>query len=852
MQKIFFLLLFFLLGFFGKSQKIQVFVKNEKGENLDNINVQLLKDQKIIDFQKTDGKGGALFENTGKNSFQLKFTSIYYKTKILNTEAQDNPVLHVVLEPQITDIAEVEIKSRPKIAFLRNDTISFNVKAIKDGTERTTEDLIRKIPGLDINDSGKVTYKGNTVGQVLVEGNDFFGKNHKLSTQNISSEMIEGIDFLKNFTTIAGNTSTALNLKIKDEFKGKINGNVEGGYGTADSYIFHANLFKLGKSGNLAFVGDANSIAKNPINDVDFYEMNSNEDLEHGTNIEVPSFLNNDGLVESKANQLGALQYSKSNDKFSITAFSVINNAQLKKLSSTSRTAFEGQPQDFNFFENKKESNDGFLGIAQIKIKKVFDDKSFLFLNSGYNPTEDNFTQTIERYSTNNQKFDIRNKIQNSSFNNNLSWNKALNNFNVVLALKTTNESYKEYLGINSDKDLFLINNTALTQYNQINSRLYAIDFQLKNNNRWLNFNIASGAYYRRDNSELSTLENTLTENRNLKIDHYINRLELNRKIWKFNISTSVGSHLLDINDKKRSYFENSFKVKFLPTSKVNTEYEFEYKTKYREPELKLLFYNPFFTKYLTYSQNISVVPDAITRTDNYKLTWSKFNISNGNIMFLILSYDRTKPNFTTNVINYGTFSAIENRLGDFNERWFLFFSHNQKLNKSLTLKSKLLATSYKNNNFIDYRPNTSTSKTIEWSQKISSNFKNIPVQFDFGYSLNRSLFNQSFYATNTELDNTKFSLGLRTNIKKEWICNVLGEYLIQKSVNNSLQNFLLGGQFSYRKEKSRLEYNVLFSNILNLNSFNYINSFAGQAGTEEQSMTALHGYILGGLKIHF
>ncbi|HEX7869245.1 MAG TPA: hypothetical protein VF455_03950, partial [Chryseobacterium sp.] len=215
--------------------------------------------------------------------------------------------------------------------------------------------------------------------------------------------MIDGIDFFKNYTTMSGGSSTALNLKLKEEFRGKINGNFEGNYGTKNSYLFHTNLFKFGKSGNLAFIGDANSVAKNPINDVDFYEMNSQDDVESGTNIEVPSFLNNDGLVKSKENQLGALQYSKNTDKISVTAFSVFNNAQLKKQSSTQRIAFAGQPQDFNFFERKGESNRGYLGTSQIKIKKVFDDKSFLYFNSGYTPTEDNFDQSIERISSDSQ-----------------------------------------------------------------------------------------------------------------------------------------------------------------------------------------------------------------------------------------------------------------------------------------------------------------------------------------------------------------------------------------------------------------------------------------------------------------
>ena len=101
-------------------------------------------------------------------------------------------------------------------------------------------------------------------------------------------------------------------------------------------------------------------------------------------------------------------------------------------------------------------------------------------------------------------------------------------------------------------------------------------------------------------------------------------------------------------------------------------------------------------------------------------------------------------------------------------------------------------------------------------------------------------------------MENIKLSLSLRTNLKKEWLANLLGEYLIQKTQKNTLKNFLLGGQVSYRKQNSIFEYNMLFNNILNLNSFKYINNSINQLGTEESSITALHGYITAGLKFHF
>ena len=148
-----------------------------------------------------------------------------------------------------------------------------------------------------------------------------------------------------------------------------------------------------------------------------------------------------------------------------------------------------------------------------------------------------------------------------------------------------------------------------------------------------------------------------------------------------------------------------------------------------------------------------------------------------------------------------------------------------------------------KNQNFIQNKENISKIKNFDINQKLSSNFKNFWGQFDFS---------QSLFNSNSSQHNTKLFLGLRTNIKKEIIANVLGEYLVQKTVQTKLSNFLLGGQISYRKEKSKFEYNNIFNNVLNLNSFDYITNSATEFGYEQSQVSALKGYIIGGLKFNF
>lgn len=853
-MKKYIVVIFLLLINLCFSQQIKIKVR-DSDKVLSDINVQLQKSGKTLDFKKTDDFGNCTFVIAESGVFTVKFTSMLYKAKTVEINSSENREFTIQLEKQITEIEEVEIKSRPDIAKIKGDTIAFNIKSVKDGTERTAEDIIKKLPGLDINENGKVSFKGNVIGQVLVEGNEFFGKNHKMATQNLSAEMIEGIDVWQNFTTMNGSRSTALNLKLKEEFKGKINGNIEGNYGTGNSYFGHSNLFKFNKFGNLAFIADANNIARDPISFMDFYDMNSQEDesgSENSSKIDIPSFLNNDGKVKSKANQFGAFQYSKSTKSFSISAFSIFNNAQLEKLSSTKRFFFDSQYEDQNFTESKSENNRGLIGTAQVKMRKTFNNKSFLYYNFAYNSTDDRFAQNINRLASNPFYYNIDDVIKKSSFNNFLTWNKPFDTSEIILTLGHSKNTFSGNLNILSNENLFLTNANILLQDYTIDSSKSNFNFYFKNKNKIINYDFQSGFSYRKDQSTLSELTSQNREDLFLNTFHYINNLSLYKQIGKFNISGTISSHFLSVNNIDKHFFEKNIKIRFSPKTLVSTEYGLEYSNKYSLPTLNLLQENSLYAKDLSFSQNFNLNYDMLNNLESYKFNWNRFNLEKSNLIFMILSYEKSKNYFTTNVTNYGLFSEFENVLGTFKERSLFLLSNDRKLCQNFALKSKFTWLNNKTENFINNQANISTIQNIELSQKLSSNFKKSWLQFDVGYTVNKSVFDQSLFQSSSSQDNIKLSLGIRAIIKEELKANILGDYFIQKTEFQNQRNILIGGQISYRKKESTLEYNLYFNNILNLQSFQYISTFSSQIGLDEQSITALRGYIIGGLKYNF
>ncbi|WP_315054338.1 hypothetical protein [Chryseobacterium indoltheticum] len=846
--------LFFVHFFWGQNIEVKTISKEKK--NLDNVNVQLIKNNKTINFKTTNENGVCSFVVSEKGIYTLKFTSLLYKTKFVEINTFEKSDFEILLEQQITEIQEVKIKARPKIAFAKGDTISYNIKVVKDGTERTVEDLIKKLPGLDINENGKVTNNGNIVGQVLVDGNEFFGKNHKMATQNITADMIDGVDFWKNYTTMSGNQSTALNLKLKDEYKGRITGNAQVNYGNKNSYLAHANLFKFSKAGNIAIIANANSIAKDPIGMMDFYEMNKQDDGDNGndaTRLDTPTFLNNDGRVKDKNNQFGALQYSKSNKTFSITAFSIFNTAQLEKLSTISRIAFERQPATYNLYENRTEKNKGFFGTTQMKIKKTFADKSFLYYNFGFNTEEDNFNQEINRNSNLiNTFYDIENGIKSNTLGNFISWNKKFNITKISIDFSQQKNTKKSILQMNSSENLFQNPFNNLLQILDLDSEKYSLQLNLKNNFSFATINYRSGYFYKYEDARLSEFFTSESEVKNLKTYDFINEIFIQKGIGSFDLSGTLTSHFLNFNQVEKYYFDKNFKIQYKLQSKASMVFALEYINQYKSPDFIQLLYDQNYNRNLSYMRNASLSPETLVNANAFKFNFISFNLSKGNYFFSILAYEKANSNFSTDVTNFGLFSQSLNVLGNLNDRWFLLTSDDRRIGNFLTLKSKFTGSYSRTNNFVSQQSNETSIKNIEIGQKISSKSKEIPVQFDLGYTFTKSFFKQSLFNTSSSQQNLKLYLGLRANIHKEWLGNILGEYFIQKTQKTILKDFLLGGQISYRKENSNFEYNLLFNNILNLNNFEYINSSVSLLGTEETSIVALHGYITGGLKYYF
>lgn len=172
----------------------------------------------------------------------------------------------ITLKPTGKQLDEVTVVRQVQRQEQRGDTTVFNAAAFKVNPDATTEDLLRKMPGMQVKD-GQVSHGGEAVKKVLVDGKEFFGSDPSAALKNIDASMVDKIEVFDKqseqaeFTGFAdGNEEKTINIMTKADMRRGVFGRAAAGYGTSDHFESEAiaNVF----SGNyrVSVVGSFNDV----------------------------------------------------------------------------------------------------------------------------------------------------------------------------------------------------------------------------------------------------------------------------------------------------------------------------------------------------------------------------------------------------------------------------------------------------------------------------------------------------------------------------------------------------------------------------------------------------------------
>ena len=172
----------------------------------------------------TNDKGKFLLNLKPNTTYSIKLTYIGMQNKEITVVTKDvNIVQNITMEAGGIELNDVEIVREMPVS-IKGDTIVYNADSFKSGTEKKLEDVLKKLPGVEVNSDGEVQVEGKKVSKLMVEGKDFFDGDTKLGVKNIPADAIDKIQVLRNYNEIGqlkglenNEESVAMNIKLSHQ-----------------------------------------------------------------------------------------------------------------------------------------------------------------------------------------------------------------------------------------------------------------------------------------------------------------------------------------------------------------------------------------------------------------------------------------------------------------------------------------------------------------------------------------------------------------------------------------------------------------------------------------------------------
>jgi Outer membrane protein beta-barrel family/CarboxypepD_reg-like domain len=239
----------FAINSFSQEKKFEIkgtLIAEDTKKPLESATIYLerVKDSSVVTYTISDKNGNFKIESStyDKNlNFYVSYIgyATYFKKINIDKENIDLKAISLELDNQL---GEVLVKSTAPIT-IKKDTLEFNVKSFKTKKDANVEDLLKQLPGVEVDEEGKITVNGKSVNKILVNGKPFFGDDPTITTKNLTKDIIEKIQIVdtktksEEFTGEEGDKENkTINLTIKEENNKGVFGRVSAGGGTDKRY----------------------------------------------------------------------------------------------------------------------------------------------------------------------------------------------------------------------------------------------------------------------------------------------------------------------------------------------------------------------------------------------------------------------------------------------------------------------------------------------------------------------------------------------------------------------------------------------------------------------------------------
>ncbi|WP_282124060.1 TonB-dependent receptor [Algibacter mikhailovii] len=851
--------------------KLEGVVKDSIGNPLELANVVAINQEtNVLDSYGITTDEGKYKLSLNKNtSYKLQVSYIGMKTfeELIQTTTVDIDKNIVMAADNALDAVEITYEMPVTI---KGDTLIYNADSFKNGTERKLEDILEKLPGVEINDDGQIEVEGQRVNKLMVDGKDFFDGDTKLAVKNIPSNAVDKVQVLKNFTEVAQLSSVtnnqdnyAINIKLKEGKKNFWFGNVTAGGGSAPDdplYILQPKLFYYSPKYSINVLGDLNNLGEPAL---------SRQDLRgFGGGFRSPSASSGTNLSLGN-NSLGFLstQNNRAQDIVNKMAASNFSYSPNKALDFSGFAIFNSNRVDMVELNSVKYT-DPELGIPDeetIESTRQRSDVGLLKLTAAYKPNPDNQLEYdfLGRMTKESQDRNLASSVigktiqfeENSpySINQNMKYYYTLNEnnifafealhllqdedpfYNAFLEDKTAYMNTAERLGLDDDQAGYDINQERRVKTNQLDAKVdYWNILNAKSN---LNFTFGtilsrqdfdSNIFQVLDDESIFVptpiINDGLSEN-DIKYnfsDIYLG-VHYRLKLGIFTFTPGLSGHAYGNSNNQfgETYTDNFFRV--LP--------DFETRIQFKKSESLTLRYNMRnqFTDVTTLARGIVLnsfnsiqignprLENALT--NNISLFYRSFNLFNYTNVYARVNYTnaigqiRTLSNFDS-VIRTNTFFNSE-----FADETFSSFGRIQRTFGKIRGSLRASFNYSKFNQVVQGSRSINENYRQSYTPEIRSNFREAPnFRVSYSYSVNDN--KQGGRSTQFITHAPRFRFD--AYIWKSFTFLTNFTYNSQSDPNGgSPQIFKMwDASLSYRKTKdSKWEYQIKGTNLLDTNS---------------------------------
>jgi len=386
------LVLFLLASTLCQAQSIKLrgTIQDSIGNPLELANViaKVQETGAIESYAITNSEGRFMLDLPVNTNYELTASFLGYETITTNLQlgpdAQDREEIFVLKE-SASMLDGVELVYEMPVT-VKGDTIIYNADSFNRGDERKLGDVMKNLPGIEINEEGEIEVEGKAVQKVMVEGKDFFDGDSKLATKNIPADAVDKVEVLRNYNEVdqmrgLGNDqdNVAINIKLKEGKKNFWFGEVTAGAGIDDEndgrYLVHPKLFYYNPEYSINIITDFNDIGEVPFTFRDYFNFTGgfrNFNRGGGTNFNISesdlgfAVAQNNRAATIETNFLAANFSWAATKKWDISGFGILSDNKTNMVTNTLRQYISSGTVEATNSDTDQRSQLGMLKLSSI------------------------------------------------------------------------------------------------------------------------------------------------------------------------------------------------------------------------------------------------------------------------------------------------------------------------------------------------------------------------------------------------------------------------------------------------------------------------------------------------------